>query len=134
MQPAGGRHESGTQIRDRLHFSVHNELTILRIDLFAPAQISTALLVNRNAFTQPPRHFVLRQVQRHDMTELVPQNGLPIHVMRGRTIRRDHIPKANTEIAFAARHSESTHREIFWFGKISTMTGLVNSNPYFLVS
>ena len=93
-----------------------NHLPIFRIHRLAPGRVGLPLFVDRDAFAQPARHLVLRHLQRYDVTELMPENRLPIGRMsrlRGRTVGCDHWPEANAQVPGIPRHAEGAHTEIF---------------------
>src|SRR6266511_968347 len=86
----------------------------------APGRVRLFLLVNRDAFAEPAGHFVARQSQRDDVTELVPEHRFPVRRMRRlrrRTVRRDNVPETNAEKTRVVGHAKGAHGKILLLGK-----------------
>ena len=81
----------------------------------APCGRAELLLVGRDAFGQPARHALLRQLQRHDVRQLVPQRRRPVEVAgraRFRRVERHHAAEAGAERADHAGQPDGAHREV----------------------
>ena len=73
------------------------------------------LLPHRDAFGQPARHALVRQLQRDHVRELVPQRRAPVE-LAGRArlgrVERDDAAEAGAERADHAGQAERAHREV----------------------
>src|SRR5688572_32939145 len=96
----------GAELADGCEVFAKNHRTVARLHLLAPISPGLPLLKNADALAQPARHLVFREREGHDVTELMPEDGLPRVGRVGsrrRRIRGDNASEADAEIARAAR-------------------------------
>ena len=120
MLTAARMQERSAEFAHRRQFVAEQHLAVQRVDRLAPRRVGLPFLEDGNPFAEPARHFVVRLVERHDMTELVPQRCLPASRMRrlrGRAVGRDDRAEADAEEPRTAGQAERADREIFLFGK-----------------
>src|SRR5439155_36932 len=82
-----------------------NHFAITRCHRLAPGGIFPGFLIDRNAFAEPARHFIARQLQGDDVTKLMPEHGLPVcrvGRLRRRTVRRHDMPEADADKSWAS--------------------------------
>lgn len=105
-------------VRQALHAKRLPECELMRVlerQLAAPGRLAAVLLENRDAFRQPARHPELRELQRVDVGELVPEGGLPAELpglSRPGRIHRDDAAEARAESAHQAGQPERAHGKV----------------------
>ena len=107
--------KGGAQTSDLRHIAIQNHLSVLHIDPHPPGSARLPFLIDRDAFAQPARHFVLRHLQRHHVTKFMPQHRLPIRrpaTVGCRAVGGNHPAKAHAQESRNIRHAERPHREI----------------------
>ena len=104
------------QLAHRREFFAENHRAISRVHVLSPTRTLLPFLEDADALTKPARHLVLRERERDDVRELMPQHRLPVLRIAGprrRAVRRDHPAKAHAKIPRAARQPEGADRKIF---------------------
>ena len=109
---------NGRGVRDRRVHLADRQRRILPLDrlrevhflVATPLRPRPLLLVNRDAFGQPPRDPLFRQLQRHHVRQLVPQGRSPVEHARLTRVRR--IDRHDAAEAGAKRAQQAGQPEV----------------------
>ena len=107
--------ERGVQILQLQRLAAIEQAGEHQIHVAAPLGPRALLLVLRDAFGEPPRHALVRHLQRDHVPELVPQRRFPLEIARRarlRRVHRDDAAEADAEGADHAGQAERAHGEV----------------------
>ena len=106
--------ERRVQILQLERLAVFEHQRELHVHLAPPLGARALFLVHGDALGEPPRHALLRHLQRDDVRELVPERGLPLELARPRfrRIHRHDPAEAGAERADHAGQTGVAHGEV----------------------
>ena len=107
--------ERGVEVAQLQRLAVVEDLGELHVHLARPLRTGALFLEHRDAFGQPPRHALIRHLDRDDVRELVPERRFPVKLGRrrhSRRVHRDDTPEAGAERADHPGQADVSHSEV----------------------
>ncbi len=130
-----GGHEGGAEVADGGEFVVvEDHGAVAGVHGLAPGGVGLAFLEDGDAFAEPAGHFVFGELEGDDVTEFVPEDGLPVGGMGGLgggAVGGDDGAEADAEVAGVAGHAEGADGEVLLVGEDFDGDGLFELEAVF---